>query len=391
MKTTLDIFLRFLALGCTSFGGPTAHLGYYHAVLVEKHKWIDEATYTRWIALCQFLPGPGSSQFGFAVGLRRGGLLGACAAFLGFTLPSFLLMLGLATLGASLAEQPIAQGMIAGLKLLAVVVVTHAVLGMARNFWTSGRATAFGVATATVLLWSPSFLAQIAALVIAALLGLLLLRDVPAGTTAQPTDSSDNNQRARPVWLVLFASLLVAALLAPQIPTDPLVDLGLDMVRVGSLVFGGGHVVLPLLQTALDSVSNDQFLTGYAAAQGVPGPMFTLATYLGAMSEPAQPFRAAVVATLAIFLPGFLLVLGLEPVWTRIATRPNFAAGLAGINAAVVGLLLAALIDPVVTSAIATWWHVVGVAIGFWLLHHRRIGIGWLVLAALLLGGLSSL
>lgn len=388
---TLDIFLRFLALGCTSFGGPTAHLGYYHAVLVEKHKWIDQATYSRLIALGQFLPGPGSSQFGFAVGLQRGGLAGACAAFLGFTLPSFLIMLGLATLGASLAEHPVAQGMIAGLKLLAVVVVTHAVIGMARSFWINGRTIGFGVLTAALLLRSPSFVSQIGALVLAALLGLLLLRDATDEPTAHESGSVENTRHARPVWLVLFALLLALALLAPQIPTDPLVRLGLDMVRVGALVFGGGHVVLPLLQTALEGVTNDQFLTGYAAAQGVPGPMFTLATYLGAVAEPTQPVRAAIVATLGIFLPGYLLVLGLEPIWTRLAARPNFAAALAGINAAVVGLLLAALIHPVTTSAIESWWHVGAVVVGFWLLHIRRTSIGWLVLGALAIGAVSGI
>lgn len=387
MKTHLDIFLRFLALGCTSFGGPTAHLGYFRAAFVERRRWLDEATYAQLIALGQFLPGPGSSQVGFAIGLHRGGIPGAVAAFLGFTLPSFLLMLGLATLGASFADEPLAQGMINGLKLLAVVVVTHAILGMARSFWPSVVTTAFGVGTAAVLLWRPTFWIQIGVLIAAGLLGLALLR----GRITADSNPSPSNQPARVVWLVLFAALLAVALVAPQIDTDPLIQLGLDMARVGALVFGGGHVVLPLLQSVLDGVSNDQFLTGYAAAQGVPGPMFSLSTYLGAVAEPDQPVRAALVATLGIFVPGFLLVLGLGPMWTRLAARPRFAAALAGINAAVVGLLLAALIDPVVTSAISAWWHVAAVIVGFWLLHVRRIEIGWLVVGALVVGGLSAI
>ena len=387
MKAAGDIFLRFLTLGCTSFGGPTAHLGYFRAAFVERWKWLDDTTYSRLVALGQFLPGPGSSQVGFAIGLHRGGLVGGLAAFLGFTLPSFLLMLGLATVGAAAAERPLVLGMVSGLKLLAVVVVSHAVVGMARSFWTSGGATALGVATAALLLWRPSFWMQIGVLVAAAGLGRLLLR--PRAPDAEP--ATGETRPARPIWLVLFALLLVAALLAPNIPTDPLVHLGLDMVRVGALVFGGGHVVLPLLQSVLDGITNDQFLTGYAAAQGVPGPMFSLSTYLGAVAEPEQPVRAAVVATLGIFLPGFLLVLGLGPMWTRLAARPAFAAGLAGINAAVVGLLLAALIDPVITSAIGSWWHVVAVILGFWLLHVREVGIGWLVLGALILGAASTI
>uniref|UniRef100_UPI0036F29FE9 chromate efflux transporter n=1 Tax=Marinobacterium arenosum TaxID=2862496 RepID=UPI0036F29FE9 len=340
----LDIFLKFLLLGCVSFGGPAAHIGYFHNRFVDKLKWIDEAAYARLIALSQFLPGPGSSQVGFALGLNRAGLAGGMAAFVGFTLPSFLLMYLAATFSASFADDPHLLGLIAGLKLLAVVVVADASATMYKNFCQTRLSAGIAVATAATLLVLPDLLSQLAVLAGAALTGVLFGQQ---GSRAELQTAS----RIRPLPLLLFVLLLIGLPLARG--WTPALQLLADFYQAGSLVFGGGHVVLPLLQGSVgDQISPDRFLLGYAAAQAVPGPMFTLATFLGAELQPASPLSGALLATAAIFLPGFLLVLALHGAWQEIARRPLVAGAVWGINAAVVGLLLSALYQPVFVSAV---------------------------------------
>lgn len=347
VAAVLEVFLRFLALGCTSFGGPAAHIGYFRVAFVERLGWLDDAAFARLVALSQFLPGPGSSQVGFAIGLERAGLAGGLAAFLGFTLPSFLLLAVLVVLAPEAESGSWMAGLVAGLKLLAVVVVADAVRTMYASFCTTRLAAALAVGAACVLLAFPAPLLQIAVLLLAAVVAAWASAYMPgAGAGMAPP--------RRPVrWLPL---LLVAGAFLALIPLGretPLLALARDFFHAGALVFGGGHVVLPLLQeTAGASLGAERFLTGYAAAQAVPGPMFTLAAWLGGALLPASPWAGALVATIAIFAPGLLLVLALKDAFASLAARPRLAAAAAGVNAAVVGLLLAALYRPVFTAAV---------------------------------------
>lgn len=352
-----------------SFGGPAAHVGYFRKAFVQDRKWMDDRTFASTLALCQFLPGPASSQLGFAIGRHRGGFAGAWAAFLGFTLPSFLLMAGLAV-ATSRGEMPSwFDGVVTGLKWLAVVVVADAVLGMFRSFCQHRLTQALCVGTAAWMLLMPGLYGQFGALIAAALLGMRMLRPTP---DQEPTTSSRELERASIRWVPLVLFGIVFALSCTVV-------LGMfgPFFRTGSLVFGGGHVVLPLLQSSVDGVSSDRFLLGYAAAQGIPGPMFTLASFLGAEIHSGHAWGGALIATLGIFLPGFLLVLALSDVWHRLSEIPNLAGAVAGLNAAVVGLLLAALYQPVFASAIHAPAHMAYVMIGFYVLRALR----WPVLA----------
>ena len=372
MKAVWEVFWRFLILGCFSFGGPAAHMGYFRQAFVEKLKWLDDESYGKLIALSQFLPGPGSSQVGFAVGLQRAGLAGGIAAFVGFTLPSFLLIYFAATLSAN-SESFWINGLIHGLKLLAVVVVADATLGMAKNFCTNKTGYAIAVFTAVALLLFPSLIVQLAVLAIAGAVGMGFLKPETIGA------NSNEKKGIRLLPLALFALLLFGL---PFIAHD-YIWLGLfsDFFQSGSLVFGGGHVVLPLLQQTLgESVDTDRFLLGYAFAQAVPGPMFTMATFLGAEVMPNQSLLGALTATLAIFLPGFLLVLALHNAWQNLASKPKITGAAAGINAAVVGLLLSALYNPVFVSAVFNSWDFAVIVLGFFALRVLQLPI--LVLVA---------
>ena len=367
MAAMFEVFWRFLLLGCVSFGGPAAHIGYFQQTFVQRLQWLTAADYARLVALSQFLPGPGSSQVGFALGYRRAGLPGALAAFVGFTLPAFLLMLGLALFAAQAADAAWLNGLVRGLKLLAAVVVAEAVRSMAQTFCRHWFAAVLALATCLLLVWSASAWMQYGVLVCAALLGAVVL---PA-RAVQPARSKGvtSGLRWRPlvVFLLLFALLPWLGGLGAE---WRLVD---QFYNSGSLVFGGGHVVLPLLQQRLgDALSEDRFLLGYAAAQAVPGPMFSLGAFLGAELLPVRPVLGALLATLAIFLPGFLLVLGIQAAWDALATRPRVLGVVAGVNAAVVGLLAAAWVNPIASSAFHSWLDVLLVLLGWALLARWR-------------------
>ncbi|HFG2431116.1 TPA: chromate efflux transporter [Vibrio cholerae] len=378
----LTIFRTFFALGWVSFGGPAAHIGYFRHTFVEKLRWVSEQEYAQFVALSQFLPGPGSSQVGFAIGYHRGGLTGAWAAFLGFTLPSVLIMLLLAGLSSHLLDTPLFEQVIHGLKLLAIIVVADACLTMYRNFCQQRLTAGLCVLTAVAITLAPGLLTQFAVLLLAALVGQARLAPQP----------SSSLEAFRPSWLslLLFLSLLLGLPLLAA--SSPLVALFGHFFQAGSLVFGGGHVVLPLLQNALgDSLSTDQFLTGYAAAQAVPGPMFTLATYLGYVLTPEMPVVGALTATLAVFLPGFLLLLGVLKNWSALAQRPKVAGAMQGVNACVVGLLLAALYQPVWNSTVHAPLDWAALLIGFFLFKVLRLPLIGMVVSALLFGVLSGL
>ncbi|NMX90508.1 MULTISPECIES: chromate efflux transporter [unclassified Pseudomonas] len=342
-----SVFLIFLRLGLTSFGGPVAHLGYFRDEFVTRRRWLSERSYGDLVALCQFLPGPASSQVGIALGLARAGYGGAVAAWVGFTLPSALLLI-LFALGLTQHGSALPAGALHGLKVVAVAVVAQAVWGMARNLCRSaGRISLMLLATAATLLL-PFAWAQVTIIACAGVVGLLLFK--PAGGSAHDPLPIPIRRSTGAMWLTLFLILLAGLpLLAQALPDLALID---AFYRTGSLVFGGGHVVLPLLQAEVvprQWVSNDVFLAGYAAAQAVPGPLFTFAAFLGAA---INSWWGGLIALLAIFTPSFLLVLGVLPFWENLRQSPRTQAALAGVNAAVVGLLLAALYQPVWTSAI---------------------------------------
>ncbi len=378
LKTRIwEVFWRFLVLGCISFGGPAAHIGYFRNLFVEKLKWIDSPAYGRLIALSQFLPGPGSSQIGFALGLRRAGLIGGIAAFIGFTLPSFLLLYMLSISSPEEGAPDWFDGMVHGLKLFAVVVVADATLSMYSAFCNHRHSIALMVMTATALLLFPSLWTQMGVLAVAAIVGAFF--SASAKTPYKP------RHHFRLLPLILFAALfLLLPLLGTQLGWAALFG---DFFQAGSLVFGGGHVVLPLLQQTLgDIISNDRFLLGYAAAQGVPGPMFSLAAFLGAELKPSHSLIGALFATLGIFLPGFLLVLSFQGAWESLAARPRVSGAAAGINASVVGLLLAALYQPVFVSAVSSAAEMALVILGFFALRTLKIPIVFLVVAFAVLG-----
>jgi chromate transporter len=348
-----EVFAAFLRLGLTSFGGPIAHLGYFRTEFVERRRWVDDRGYGELVALSQFLPGPSSSQVGFALGLLRAGPLGALAAFVAFTLPSAILLV-LFAFGVSWFDGPIATGALTGLKVVAVAIVAQAVIGMARTLTPDLRRAAIAVVALVIVVVFSGPLGQVGAILVGAIAGMLLCR--------APVEPGDEGMRSPvPRWvgvgaLALFAALVAGLPVLAALVRSPVVSLLDSFVRAGALVFGGGHVVLPLLEAEVVStglVGSDEFLAGYSAAQAVPGPLFTFAGYLGALAEPGPGGVAgAALALVAIFLPGFLILLGVLPFWHTLRTRPLAQGFIRGASAAVVGILAAALYDPVFTSAI---------------------------------------
>jgi chromate transporter len=349
-RAVAEVFGVFLRLGLTSFGGPVAHLGYFREEFVWRRGWLDERAYADLVALCQFLPGPASSQVGIAIGLYRAGLGGMLAAWAGFTLPSAVLLV-LFALGVARLEDLGSAGWLHGLKVVAVAVVAQAVWGMAQSLTPDRpRVTLAVVAAAVALLW-PGSATQVAVIVASGAVGAWLLRG-PVNAASSPLPLR-LGARAGALSLALFLALLLALPLLRQTPALALFD---SFYRAGSLVFGGGHVVLPLLQAEVVPpgwVTEEAFVAGYGAAQAVPGPLFTFAAYLGAVNRVGlEPLAGAAIALVAIFLPAFLLVAGALPFWNRLRSYAGVQAALRGVNAGVVGILLAALYTPVWTSAI---------------------------------------
>lgn len=382
-----EVFKVFLKLGLTSFGGPIAHLGYFRTELVDRRRWLDDQQYGQLVALSQFLPGPASSQVGFGLGLHRAGMRGALAAFLAFTLPSAV-VLAVFAFGASLFSGPVGTGLLSGLKIVAVAIIAQAVLGMAKNLTPDRTRAAIAVVAAGSALLVAGTFGQILAIVLGALAGYFWCRDL---------ENTSATALHFPVSKALGIScLLLFAVLLFGLPVLALAT-GWDLVafidafyRSGALVFGGGHVVLPLLQSAIVDpglISSQEFLTGYGAAQAVPGPLFTFAAFLGVLVD-SGPGGAlgALIALLAIFLPGFLLLLGVLPYWNRVSHWPAARAIMRGANAAVVGVLAAALYNPVFTSAITSASAFVLALLCFVLLTAWKMA-PWIVVAIGALGG----
>jgi len=386
--TPFEVARVFSLLGLTSFGGPVAHLGYFRSELVERRRWLPDARYAELVALGQFLPGPASSQVGFGLGLLRAGPLGAVAAFVSFTLPSALILFA-AALGVGALDGPVGTAVVTGLTIAAVAVVAQAVTGMARTLAPDPTRASLAVAAAIAALVLPGSTGQVGALAVGLLAGMVLCRGDEEARVE--TVRSPVGRRVGAVCLTVFAMLLAGLPVlaaATRSETVALIDV---FYRAGALVFGGGHVVLPLLQAGLVEpgfVDDDVFLTGYGLAQAVPGPLFTFATYLGAVAD-LGPGGAlgAVLATLAIFAPGFLLLVGVLPFWDALRGRRLVGAAVRGANAAVVGVLVAALYDPVSTAAITGVGSFCLALVCFVLLIVWRVP-AWAVVAVGAVGGL---
>jgi chromate transporter len=355
--TAAEVFRVFLGLGLTSFGGPVAHLGYFRGAFVVRHKWISDRAFADLVALCQFLPGPASSQVGMAIGLMRAGYLGLLAAWAAFTLPSAIILVAFAY-GAGTLEAVSGTGWIQGLKAAAVAVVAHAVLGMARSLTPDKQRATIAVAGMIGAMLIPFAAGQVLVIVLGGLIGLAWLRPAVGPAEKDEALAVAVRRRTALLFLALFLALLVILPILAAAMSDATLRLIDGFYRAGSLVFGGGHVVLPLLQAEVvgtGMVDREAFLAGYGAAQAVPGPLFTFAAYLGAvMQTPPSGIVGASIALIAIFVPSALLILGALPFWDRLRSAPLAQRALAGVNAAVVGLLAAALYDPVFTEGVTS-------------------------------------
>lgn len=351
--TPAEVFGAFLKLGLTSFGGPIAHLGYFRTEFVERRRWLSDRDYSDLVALCQFLPGPASSQVGMALGLGRAGWPGLLAAWAGFTLPSAIALI-LFALGIARYQGMAESGWVHGLKVVAVAIVAQAVWGMAKSLCPDRPRAALAILAALLTLALPSATGQVAAIIAAGLIGLWWLK--PSQAAASPPHNYIVSRKAGILALLLFAALLIGLPLWAAATDSSVAALLEGVYRSGALVFGGGHVVLPLLQATVvpsGAVSNADFLAGYGAAQAVPGPLFTFSAYLGAVADgPLNGWTGGLILLGMIFLPGLLVLAAALPFWEALRHRPGIQAAMAGINAAVVGILLSALYDPVWTSAI---------------------------------------
>lgn len=348
LKAVFEVLRVSTKLGLTSFGGPVAHLGYFHNEYIRRRKWMDERSYADLVALCQFLPGPASSQVGIGIGVMRAGLMGGVAAWIGFTVPSVIALVLFAYLlqGFDIGN----AGWIHGLKLVAVAIVAHAVLGMGQKLTPDrNRATIAIIAATVTLLWQTA-ISQALIIVLAGIIGLFLYKNTKIPEL--PDIRVPIKRSLAVICLVLFFGLLIILPFLRGITSLQWLPMFDSFYRSGSLVFGGGHVVLPLLErevVPMGWLSKEDFLAGYGATQAVPGPLFTFAAYLGAIMN---GWTGAIIATLGIFLPAFLLVIGALPFWDTLRRKPIIQGALVGVNAAVVGILLAALYDPIWTSSI---------------------------------------
>ncbi len=353
--SALEVLRAFAKLGVSCFGGPIAHIGYFRQEFVVHRRWLDEQSYADLVALCQFLPGPASSQVGFSLGLMRAGYLGGLAAWVAFTLPSAIALV-LFAYGASALEGEIGSGLLHGLKLVAVAIVAQAVWGMARTLCPDRERASIAVVAALVILLSSSSVAQIGAIVFGGMAGLWLCRAPAATPSDQGHMSVPVSRRAGLLALVVFFLLLAGLPILSSLTHSQAVALFEAFYRSGALVFGGGHVVLPLLREATVAqgwVTDDVFLAGYGAAQAVPGPLFTFSAYLGAVMEPPpHGLAGAAISLVGIFVPGILALVGALPFWETFRKRARAQAVMRGVNAAVVGLLGAALYNPVWTTSV---------------------------------------
>ncbi len=375
----IDVLLTFLKLGCTSFGGPVAHLGYFRKEFVERKNWLNEDQYSQLLAICQFLPGPASSQMGFAIGLIKSGWLGAISAFIAFTLPSVLLLVVFASLLPSL-ESDIGQAAIGGLKIVAFVVVADAVLGMSKKLCAHTLTRLLALASASAVLLFDSAVAQLLVVIIAGVISSVFHH--PESTPQSHSLPVSYGRKTGTVLFGIFAALLAVLLLVPF--NSVLVTIAEIFYRAGALVFGGGHVVLPLLETSIIDnqwLTQEQFLSGYGAAQAIPGPMFALSAYVGALVPGAENSTLAVAIAVAfMFLPGFLLVSAALPFWQSISSNAKTKGIIAGVNAAVVGILGAALYDPIFTAGIPSVNEVIIAIIGFGILNSLKLSPLYLVI-----------
>lgn len=347
-KSLLEILLVSTRLGLTSYGGPVAHLGYFHNEYIQRRKWMDEKRYADLVALCQFLPGPASSQVGIGIGVMRAGVLGGIVSFIGFTLPSViaLILFALILQGLDIGD----AGWIHGLKIVAVAVVAHAILGMAQKLVPDLKRKALALfALVGTLLWQTAF-TQVGVIVISAIIGFILYKQ-----HIENNEEKINfpiSRRFAVICLTLFFGLLILLPILREVTSLSWIAMFDSFYRSGSLVFGGGHVVLPLLEREFVPtgwLSEEAFLAGYGAAQAVPGPLFTFAAYLGAVMN---GWQGGLIATIAIFLPAFLLILGTLPFWDSLRRNPKIKGALMGVNAAVVGILISAFYHPIWTSSI---------------------------------------
>lgn len=388
-RNALEVFFIFLRLGLTSFGGPVAHLGFFHDEFVVKRKWLDEHAYADLVALCQFLPGPASSQVGMALGTSRAGFLGAIAAWSGFTLPSALILTAFA-FGVSSFQEALSGGWLHGLKIVAVAIVAQALWVMGKKLCPDfKRASLAVVAAAVTLLW-PTALAQIAIIVCGGIIGILFLKKKTELPHA-PIKNSVSVQ-AGLFSLAVFAGLLILLPVLAKSTSEHAIQVFDSFFRAGALVFGGGHVVLPLLKAEVVTpgwVTSDAFMAGYGAAQAIPGPLFAFSAYLGALSqqEPAG-WVGAWIALVGAFLPSFLLIFGTLPFWENLRRIPQMRFAMLGINAAVVGLLLGTFWNPVWTSAIFSLKDFALALCGFLLLHRWKAPSWSVVIVSAVVGGL---
>lgn len=375
---SLEVLLVFLRLGLTSFGGPIAHLGYFRDEFVTKRKWLSENAYADLVSLCQFLPGPASSQVGMAIGLSRSGIWGAILAWIGFTIPSAVVLI-LFGLGLAHFEVGEHQHWLHGLKVVAVAVVAQAVLGMGKKLCPDKERITIAIIVSVVVLFVHSAFIQVLVLVIAGIFGAFFLET----KSELPHEPLHKGRRLiGALFLLTFIVLLVLLPLVRPLYPDQMLKLFDSFYRSGSLVFGGGHVVLPLLQAEVVPtgwVTNDLFMAGYGMANAIPGPLFTFSAYLGAVSKPVpNGWLGGFISLIAVFLPSFLLIIGALPFWEKLRSLPKVRQSILGVNAAVVGILLAALYNPVWTSAIFSSKDFALAAVGFLLLEFWKLP-SWMV------------
>lgn len=390
-SSPLEVFLIFLRLGFTSFGGPIAHLGYFHHEFVSRRKWLDENVYADLVALCQFLPGPASSQVGMAIGLHRAGIAGAIAAWVGFTLPSTILLV-LFGLGITKYSTNLNAGWLHALKTVAVAVVAQAIWSMGTKLCPDKERVTVAILACIATLLIPSAWAQLGVIALGGLAGIYILKKQLPPLPHVPLKQSLSKKSAT-LFLSAFLLLLLALPLMAKVSQNHSVKLFDSFYRAGSLVFGGGHVVLPLLQSEVVPsgwVSEDLFVAGYGAAQAIPGPLFTFSAYLGAVSSvPPAGWWGALICLVAAFLPSFLLVLGSLPFWEKLREYQKMRAALLGINAAVVGLLLSAFFHPVWTQGITNAKDFCLALVAFILLTFLKAPSWAVVLGSAVIGGIA--